>query len=271
MSARSQRSLILVYQQMSVSRIIAVGSGKGGVGKSSVALGLAQALVRRGRDVGLLDADLYGPDIPLLLGITVTRPAKYVMLGFAPEHDTRKMTPLEHEGLKLMSLQFLVSERQAFALPGPMEYFLLGRLWSGVEWGDLDYLIVDLPPGTGDISQGVLEVLPIDGAIVVVTPHRVSHLDTRKLLEILRRDEVRVLGGVENMVALRCPHCEGEVQLFPSASEGATIWSDGVIRLVGLPFDQTGTWPGLAAQVNGVIRDRLDQLADQVLEHLPVA
>lgn len=222
---------------MSPRRVIAIGSGKGGVGKSSVTVGLARALAGRGEKVGILDADLYGPDIPLMLGVTRTRPAAHITVWRAPGARHRDITPLEVDGLSVMSLQFLMSERQAFGAAGPLASLMIGRLCTDIDWGEIGFLLVDLPPGTGDISQAVVASLSVSAAIVVVTPQDVAHLDTRKMLEFFTQRQVPVLGGVENMTTVACPHCAHEFPLFRAAQPDRTIWDDGVSRLVSLPFD----------------------------------
>ena len=238
--------------------MVAVGSGKGGVGKSSVVVGLSRALSARGQKVGILDADLYGPDIPLMLGVTRTVPTKHITVWRAPGFGKADITPLEVDGLRVMSLQLLMSERQAFAPAGPLASLMVGRMCGDIDWGNLDYLIVDLPPGTGDISQAVAATLSINAAIVVVTPQDVAHLDTRKFLDFLMQRNVRVLGGVENMAAVECPHCNHEFRLFTPAAPQRTIWDDGVTKLVSIPFDRAGSGSGGEF---GVLADRV--LAEQ--------
>jgi ATP-binding protein involved in chromosome partitioning len=240
---------------VSARQVIAVGSGKGGVGKSSVVVGLGKALSARGRKVGILDADLYGPDIPLMFGVTRTVPTKHITVWRAPGSGGADITPLDVDGLRVMSLQFLMSERQAFAPEGPLASLMIGRLCGDIAWGDLDYLVVDLPPGTGDVCQAVVKTLSISAAVVVVTPQDVAHLDTRKFLDFLAQRHVRVLGGVENMNTVACPHCSHEFQLFPPAAAQRTIWDDGVTKLVSIPFTPVGFGSG----------GELEVLADRVL------
>jgi ATP-binding protein involved in chromosome partitioning len=244
---------------MSEPRVIAVASGKGGVGKTSVVVGLARALCAAGHRVGVLDADLYGPDVPLLLGVTRTVRAKHINVWRAPD-TAKRIEPLELDGLRVMSIQFLLAESQSFAASGPLAGLFVQRLWTGVDWGDLDYLLVDLPPGTGDISRSVVSTVPIDAAVVVVTPQNLAHLDTQKLLDFLRTKEVPVLGGVENMTTTECPHCGTEFPLFAEADAQRSIWRAGVTRLAGLPFDETVTRASHPA---------FTTLADQVTAALP--
>jgi ATP-binding protein involved in chromosome partitioning len=256
---------------MSIRQIVAVGSGKGGVGKSSVVVGLGRALSARGARVGILDADLYGPDIPLMFGVTRTAPAAHITIWQAPGSRAAKPMPLQVDGLSVMSIQFLMSERQAFATAGSLASMLIAHLCTGIDWGDLDYLLIDLPPGTGDITQAVVQALSISAAIVVVTPQDVAHLDTRKLLDFLAQRRVRVLGGVENMSGVACPHCQHEFPLFQAAPQSRTIWDDGVIRLASLPFDQARFGSAGAGHVAGAQVDGFRALASRLLAELPPA
>jgi ATP-binding protein involved in chromosome partitioning len=264
---------------MSVARVIAVGSGKGGVGKSSVAVGLARALRDRGQRTGILDADIYGPDVPLMLGVTRTVPTRHITVWRArgapglPGADKPDIKPLDADGMRVMSLQFLMGEGQAFAAAGPLATLMIGRLCTDIDWGDLDFLIVDLPPGTGDVSQGIVQSLTVAAAIVVVTPQDVAHLDTRKMLDFFRLRKVRVLGGVENMTTIECPHCQHDFPLFTSADGRPTIWDEGVARLASLPFDPAGF--GVTSGANGANgtagAQGLGELADRLLLEFPSA
>jgi ATP-binding protein involved in chromosome partitioning len=245
---------------MSTGRVIAVGSGKGGVGKSSVAVGLARALRDRGQKTGILDADIYGPDIPLMLGVTRTTPTRHITVWKPAGRGGPDIRPLQADGLSVMSLQFLLGEGQAFAAAGPLASLMIARLSTDVNWGDLDFLVVDLPPGTGDVSQGIVSSLSVAAAIVVVTPQDVAHLDTRKMLDFFRLRKVRVLGGVENMTTVECPHCQHDFPLFHGSDGRPTIWDEGVARLASLPFDPGGfevNGRGAAAASLGALADRL--------------
>lgn len=253
---------------MSIGHVIAIGSGKGGVGKSSVVLGLGRALSARGRKVGILDADLYGPDIPLMLGVTRTTPAKHITVWRAPGFRTAT-APLDLDGLRVMSLQFLISEQQAFAPAGPLASMMVGRLCTDINWGDLDYLIVDLPPGTGDIAQSVVQTLSISAAIVVVTPQDVAHLDTKKLLDFFAQRNVPVLGGIENMSSVACPHCQHEFPLFTAAAAQRTIWDDGIAQLVSLPFDRARFGSGSTDGATAPLEGEFGVLADRLFAELP--
>jgi len=213
---------------------IAIASGKGGVGKSTVSLNLAVALSEQGMRVGLMDADLYGPDIPRMIGLARTKDAKYLDLYRA---DDAKHEPLERFGVKIMSIGFLVGEGQSISLQSGLVDLLLGQLISGVDWGDLDYLLVDLPPGTADLQQHLMKRLKLSGAVIVVTPQDVAHLDARKVLDLCKRADVRVLGGIENMDGLVCPDCDSRIDVFPRVKDERSIWNFGVERLGSIPLD----------------------------------
>lgn len=216
---------------------IAVGSGKGGVGKSTIALNLAIALGATGASVGLLDADIYGPDIPVMVNLTRTRERKHWMVARNPELGKHTIPPVEAFGIKIMSAGFLFGEEQPLSWTAGLVDAFLGQLLGEVEWGDLRYLVVDLPPGTADLQQALVRRIPLSGALVVVTPQDVAHLDARKLVEMYRRAGVRVLGGVENMSGFACPHCGERIVVFPRASEARSIWSAGIERLAEIPLD----------------------------------
>lgn len=218
---------------------IAVASGKGGVGKSTVSLNLAVALSERGQRVGLLDADLYGPDIPRMIGLARTRDAKHLDLWSA---NDSKLEAFERFGVRIMSVGFLVGEGQSISLQAGLIDLLLIRLTSGVDWGELDYLIVDLPPGTADLQQQLMQRLQLAGALVIVTPQDVAHLDARKVLDLCKRANVRVLGGIENMDGLVCPGCAERIEVFPRVASDRSIWKHGVERLGAIPLD-----PAIAA------------------------
>jgi ATP-binding protein involved in chromosome partitioning len=214
--------------------VVAVGSGKGGVGKSTITLQLALALARSGWNVGLLDADLYGPDIPLMLNLKREHETK--RWDFWRGGDVR-LEPLERDGLQVMSVGFLLGERQSLTLSAPLLGAALRQLVTQVEWRALDILLVDLPPGTADLQQQLLGVVQLAGALIVVGPQDVAHLDARKFIDFLRGAEVRVLGGVENMSGLQCPHCGERVEVFTAGPAERSIWSDGVALLGRVPLD----------------------------------
>jgi ATP-binding protein involved in chromosome partitioning len=217
-------------------KIVAVASGKGGVGKSTVSLNLARALAARGAAVGLLDADVYGPDIPLMLGLKQTRELRAWELGRNPRFGRVELEPVEALGLKVMSVGFLVAEAQAMTMPAMLVDLVARQLIRDVRWGALDYLIVDLPPGTADLQQQLFATVDVAGAVLVVGPQDAAHLDARKLLTMLRGAGVPVLGAVENMRGLRCPHCGELVDVFPPVAEERSILRE--LPLLGtVPLD----------------------------------
>jgi ATP-binding protein involved in chromosome partitioning len=190
-----------------IKRTIAVSSGKGGVGKSTVAANLAAALAQQGYRVGLVDADVYGPDIPLMFG----EKRKPAVTG-AKGHE--KIVPLEAHGVQLMSLGFLLDEEQPAIMRGPLVSGILRQFLEQVEWGQLDYLIVDMPPGTGDAQLSLVQLINITGAVLVTTPQDISTGDVRRAIRMFERVNTRVLGIVENMSGFSCPHCQQHIDVF---------------------------------------------------------
>src|SRR3990167_560470 len=188
-----------------VKNIIAVASGKGGVGKSTVSANLAIALQQSGARVGLLDADIYGPSIPLMLGATNSHPT--------PTEDGQ-ISPIENYGIKLMSVGFVVPTGQAVVWRGPMIHKILSDFFHAVNWGELDYLIVDLHPGTGDAQLSLSQLIPLTGAIIVTTPQAVALSDVEKAVDMFKMVNIPILGVIENMSTFICPHCEKETAIF---------------------------------------------------------
>lgn len=219
--------------------VVAVCSGKGGVGKSTVALNLAVSLAAEGLGVGLLDADVYGPDIPLMVGLKRTKPATSWQLARAGGLDHTPLEPVEAYGVRLMSSGFIISEDQALTWNADLIGLFLNQLiWSTV-WGRLDYLIIDLPPGTSDVVQDIFRVIPDALAVIVVSPQDVAHLDNRRVLAALRRSGIRLLGGIENMKGLRCPSCDAHIELFPPTAPERSIWAAGLPLLGSVPWSAT--------------------------------
>ena len=205
----------------SISNIIAIGSGKGGVGKSTTAVNLAIALQREGARVGLLDADIYGPSIPAMLGVKGQ-----------PSTDGEKIIPKEAHGLKVMSIGFLVEEDTPMIWRGPMVTSALQQLLNDTLWGPLDYLVIDLPPGTGDIQLTLAQRIPTAGAVIVTTPQDIALLDARKALHMFRKVDVPVLGVVENMSTHICTACGHEEAIFGQGG-GEQMAKDFEIPLLG--------------------------------------
>lgn len=209
-----------------VKNLIAVGSGKGGVGKTTVSVNLAIALAALGHKTGLLDADVYGPNVPLMMGIDQT-----------PEAVDGRIQPLERHGVKLMSMGFLSPGDKPLVWRGPMLHSVIQQFLRGVDWGELDYLIVDLPPGTGDVQLTLIQTAPITGAIVVTTPSDVSLEDARKAVNMFRQVRVEILGMVENMAYLVCPHCNERVDVFSHGGGRRTAEAMEVNFLAELTLD----------------------------------
>ncbi|AXT36617.1 iron-sulfur cluster carrier protein ApbC [Phaeobacter sp. LSS9] len=210
-----------------VKRILAIGSGKGGVGKSTVSANLAVALTRQGRKVGLLDADIYGPSQPRMMGAS-GRPAS---------PDGKIIEPLHAHGVTLMSIGFMVDEAKAVVWRGPMLMGALQQMLGQVNWGELDVLIVDLPPGTGDVQLTLCTKAELSGAIVVSTPQDVALLDARKALDMFNTLKTPVLGLIENMSFFACPDCGGEHHIFGHGGVAAEAERLGVPLLGALPID----------------------------------
>jgi ATP-binding protein involved in chromosome partitioning len=187
-----------------VAKIIAVGSGKGGVGKTTVAVNLAIALSKLGKRVGLMDADVYGPNIPLMMG---SSQSPKVLPGNLIEPN------LTH-GIKTISIGYISPGDKPLVMRGPMLHQIIRQFLQQVDWGELDYLVVDLPPGTGDVAISLVQTVPLTGAVVVSTPSDVSLEDARKALEMFAQVRVEVLGIVENMSHFTCPHCHNEIDIF---------------------------------------------------------
>lgn len=207
--------------------IIAVGSGKGGVGKTTLAVNLALVLAQLGHKVGLLDADVYGPNVPLMLGIN----AQPKVLG-----DNR-IEPLEVHGLKVISVGFLNPGDKPLIWRGPMLHSIIKQFLGSVVWGELEYLIVDLPPGTGDVALSLIQTVPLTGAIVVSTPSDVSLQDARKAIEMFRQMKVDIVGMVENMSYFTCPHCHHEIDIFSRGGAEKTAAQFDVSFLGNIELD----------------------------------
>jgi ATP-binding protein involved in chromosome partitioning len=187
-----------------VNAIVAIGSGKGGVGKTTISVNLAVALAKLGHRTGLLDADVYGPNVPLMLGESGT--------PFVDEQN--RIVPLEKHGVKVISVGFLNPGDKPLIWRGPMLHSMIKQFLERVVWGELDYLVVDLPPGTGDVAISLIQTVPVTGAVVVCTPSEVALQDARKAIGMFRQVKVDVLGLVENMSSFHCPHCGKEVDIF---------------------------------------------------------
>ena len=211
-----------------VKSIIAVSSGKGGVGKSTVSCNLAIALAQEGKKVGLLDADIYGPSLPRMMGA----------LNQKPEiTSNNRIKPIERHGIKIMSMGFLVDEDMAVAWRGPMLFKAMNQLFFEVDWGDLDVLVVDLPPGTGDVQLSMVQKVPVTGAITVCTPQNIALADVKKSVDMFERVNVPILGVVENMAYIPHPDKAGEkIQMFPKGDLHSYIDSKKLKLIVEIPM-----------------------------------
>ncbi len=211
-----------------IRNVIAVASGKGGVGKSTTAVNLALALSLDGARVGLLDADIYGPSQPRMVGLQGERPSSA---------DGKRIEPMVAHGIKVMSIGFLIEEEQPMVWRGPMVTQALTQLLGDTNWGELDYLIVDMPPGTGDIQLTLSQRVPVSGAVVVTTPQDIALLDARKGLRMFQKVAVPVLGIVENMSTHVCSECGHEEPIFGSGGGARMAEQYGVSLLGSLPLD----------------------------------
>ena len=243
-----------------VANVIAVSSGKGGVGKSTTAVNLALALAAEGARVGLLDADIYGPSLPLMMGIE----------GRPESEDGKTMQPLQNHGVKVMSIGFLVDAEQAVVWRGPMATQALDQLLRQTTWGELDYLVIDMPPGTGDIQLTLSQRVPLTGAVIVTTPQDIALLDAKKGLNMFEKVGVPILGIVENMAVHVCTNC-GHVEHIFGADGGKRMAAQyGVEYLGALPLtmairEQTdsGT-PTVVAEPDGEVAGLYKAVARQV-------
>ncbi len=209
-----------------VKSAIAVSSGKGGVGKSTVSVNLAVALAQEGARVGLLDADIYGPNIPLMMGIKTP-----------PSPQGEKIMPAENHGVRFISMAFFVPEDTPMIWRGPMVHGAIQQLLRDVAWGELDYLLVDLPPGTGDAQLSIAQLVPLSGAVIVTTPQEVALLDSRKGMAMFKKVSVPVLGIVENMSYFECPHCQEKTEIFDRGGGRAAAEKLSVPFLGEVPID----------------------------------
>jgi ATP-binding protein involved in chromosome partitioning len=202
-----------------IRNIVAVGAGKGGVGKTTLAVNLAIALSRLGSRVGMIDGDIYGPNVPIMLGV------KGQLMA-----EGEKIVPAEQHGLKVVSMGFLASDESPVIWRGPMLHSVIRQFFHEVKWGELDYLVIDMPPGTGDVALSLSQTVPVAGAIVVTTPQEVSLADSRRAVRMYQKLNIPVLGLVENMSYFICPSCEHESDIFGRGGGERTA------REMGVPF-----------------------------------
>jgi ATP-binding protein involved in chromosome partitioning len=249
-----------------VKNVIAVASGKGGVGKSTVSVNLAVSLARAGASVGLLDADITGPNIPMMLGVD----------GQPRAGENNRIVPLERHGVKVISIQFFVPEGQPIVWRGPLIGGAISQFLRDVDWGELDYLVIDLPPGTSDAQLTLAQAVPVSGTVLVTTPQDVALSDVGKALAMLRRLNVPVIGIVENMSAFVCPHCGEATEIFGRGGGERFAQEQGIDFLGKIPLDVTvrqggdAGVPAVAQREPGPAAVALDALAGQVAARMSV-
>jgi ATP-binding protein involved in chromosome partitioning len=212
---------------LGVKKIIAVASGKGGVGKSTVATNLALALRDYG-NVGLLDADIYGPSLPRMMGALNQKPSV---------SEGNKITPITRYGIKLMSIGFLIEEGSAVVWRGPMLFKAMDQFFRDVQWGELDYLVIDLPPGTGDVQLSLVQKVPVNYAVIVTTPQNISLIDAKKAIDMFERTGVKIAGVVENMSYMLNPLNSEKIQLYPKGELNSYLDSKKLLKLSEIPFN----------------------------------
>jgi ATP-binding protein involved in chromosome partitioning len=248
-----------------IANVIAVASGKGGVGKSTTSANLALALAAQGARVGLLDADIYGPSQPLMMGLEGQRPTT---------PDGKSIDPLVAYGVKVMSIGFLVDTDQPMVWRGPMVTQALAQLLTETRWGELDYLVVDMPPGTGDTQLTLAQRVPVSGAIVVTTPQDIALLDARKGLQMFRKVAIPVLGIVENMATHVCSNCGHEEPIFGAGGGERMAAQYGVPLLGSLPLDMRireqadGGRPTVVAEPGGSLAQAYHRIARRAAARL---
>ncbi|GCE25246.1 hypothetical protein KDA_07300 [Dictyobacter alpinus] len=260
-----------------IGAVIVVGSGKGGVGKSTVSVNLAVSLARQGARVGLLDGDAYGPSIPMMVGVRKRADAKAeVILPLAERKDLaveKKIPPLQRYGIKIMSVGFFIGEEQAVAPIADALGMLIRQLLYSVNWGELDYLIIDLPPGTSEPQATLCREIALTGAIVVTTPQEIARVDTAKAVTMFQRAHVPVLGVVQNMDGFVCPHCGQTAAIFPESHERRQQLDE--LPLLGrIPLDPAAVtngdkgYPIVVSLVDSPVAVAFEHVAAQVVQQI---
>ncbi len=249
-----------------VKNVLAIASGKGGVGKSTVSVNVAVALARAGASVGLLDADITGPNIPMMLGVE----------GQPTASENNRIVPLERHGVKVISIQFFVPEGQPIVWRGPLIGGAISQFLRDVEWGELDYLVIDLPPGTSDAQLTLAQAVPISGTVLVTTPQDVALSDVGKAHAMLERLNVPVIGIVENMSAFVCPHCGESTEIFGRGGGERFAEEHGLDFLGKIPLDVTvrqggdAGVPAVAQREPGAAAAALEAVAGKIAARMSV-
>ncbi|MCP5053690.1 MAG: Mrp/NBP35 family ATP-binding protein [bacterium] len=223
--------------EVDAKHIIAVASGKGGVGKSTVSTNLALAIAATGLKTGLLDADIYGPNVPLMLGV------EHSAAMTTPEN---KILPVEAYGLKMMSVGFITQTEKALIWRGPLANRLIGQFLEDVLWEDLDVMVIDLPPGTGDVPLSIVQKCKLAGGLIVTTPQEASIADVKKMIDMFKSTKAPILGVVENMKYLNCPDCSKRIELYPNREEKGVAKQLGEKLLAEFPFE-----PNIGVKTDG--------------------
>jgi len=245
-----------------IGRVIAISSAKGGVGKSTLAVNLAVALAKSGQKIGLLDADIHGPSAPMLLGLSGQ------MAQTTTRHERRLITPLDAHGIRAMSIGFLTPDDGPIVWRGPMVQGAISRMLWDVDWGDLDTLLIDMPPGTGDAQLGLAQDIKPAGAVIISTPQDLALLDARKGVAMFRKVDIPVLGLIENMAVFTCPHCGSAHHIFGTGGAQRDAKALGIDYLGAAPLDmdirKSSDAGSPIASEQGKIADVFTQLATKI-------
>lgn len=245
-----------------VGKVIAVMSGKGGVGKSSVTSMLAVSLIRQGHKVGILDADITGPSIPKIFGVT----------GRASASETGIIAPKSRDGIKLMSLNLMIeNEDDPVILRGPLITQIVNQFWTDVIWGELDYLLIDMPPGTGDVPITVFQSFPINGVVMVTSPQALANMVVRKAVKMVRNYEPPIYGLIENMAFVQCPDCKKKLEIFGKPKGAEDAKRNSIPFLGELPIDPVLAELSDAGKVEDYKSPAFDQIAERLAEQIKLS